>query len=124
MFEAIRIKLLGIQPAAKVTDKLLERLFQREFGNRAPEVKQKLQQVTSETQKGKNRISAAILKLSNMDFSAIDYFIGMSSEDSRDVISKAEYPRCSKFGFDDIEGQNMKGVYLDDWTEYSKWLNK
>src|SRR5262245_27963259 len=124
MFEIIRIKLLGIQPVARVTDKLFEHLVQREFGNRASEVKHKLQQVRSDSQNGKNRISAAILKLSNKDFSAIDYYIKMGAQDFRDVISKAEYPRCAAFGFGKIERQDKKRVYLEDWIEYSKWLNK
>lgn len=110
MFEAIRIKFFGSQPAARVTDKILERLIERDFGSKALEVKQKLQRVTSDSHNGKNRISAAILKLSNKDF--------------RDVISQAEYPRCSKLDFDKIEKRNMKAIYLDDWTEYSKWLTK
>ena len=44
MFETLRIKVFGTQPAATVTDKILERIIQRDFGNRANEVKQKLKQ--------------------------------------------------------------------------------
>jgi hypothetical protein len=124
MFETIRIKLLGTQPAAKVTDQLLERIIHRDFGNSSDEVKQKLREVISDSQNGKNRISAAIIKLSNKDIKAIDHYIAMSNNDSRDVISQAEYPRCSKLGFDEMEEHNMKLIYLSDWIEYSKWINQ
>jgi hypothetical protein len=124
MFEAIQIKIFGNQPAAKVTGKMLDRLIERDFGNKTLEVKHKLQRVTSDTLHGKNRISAAILKLSKKDFNAIDHYVDMSNNDFRDVISQAEYPRCSKLNSDGMEGQKMKRIYLDDWVEYSNWLTK
>jgi uncharacterized protein YgbK (DUF1537 family) len=124
MFETIRIKIFGKQPAAKVTDRKLERLIQREFGHRISEVRQKLQRVTSDTNNGKNRISAAILKLANKDFNVLDHYIAMNNSDFRDVISQAEYPRCSKLDFGEMEERNMKHIYLEDWIEYSNWLNK
>ena len=92
MFETLRIKVFGTQPAATVTDKILEQIIQRDFGNCANEVKQKLKQITSDTHEGKNRISAAIIKLSNKDINVIDHYIDMTKNDFRDVISRAEYP--------------------------------
>jgi hypothetical protein len=124
MFEIIQIKLFGRQPAAKVTDKNLDRIIRRDFGSNALEVKQRLQGVTSNTHNGKNRISAAILKLSNKDLNSIEHYIGISNHDFRDIISLAEYPRSSKFSLDATQGENLKRIYLDDWTEYSEWLNK
>ena len=124
MLETLRIKLVGTQPIAKVSDAMLERLIQREFGNQADLVSRKLKQVFSETNAGKNRISAAIIKLSDKDINAIDHLIEQSKNDFRDLISQSEYPKCSKLGFTDTEKQNMNFIYLDDWTQYSKWLNK
>jgi hypothetical protein len=92
MLEILKIKLFGHEPAAKVTDKMLERIIRRDYGYRATEVKQKLQQVVSDSVNGKNRISAAILKLANKDIKAIDHFIEVSNNDYRDVLSPAEYP--------------------------------
>lgn len=117
MFEAIRIRIFGIQPSAKVTDKTLEHLIQREFGSKADDVKQKLQQVTSDTRGGKNRISAAILKLSNKDFNSIDYYINISKNDFRDVIFQAEYAKCAKLDFNKMAKQMMKRIYLEDWID-------
>ena len=124
MFETIQIKIFGKQPTAKVTDQKLQRLIQREFGAKASEVKQKLQQVESDTDSGKNRISAAILKLSNRDFNLIDYYVEIGNQDFRDLILRAEYPRCSKFGFGEIDKQNKRKIFLQDWKEYSEWLSR
>ena len=124
MLETLRIKLFGTQPVAKISDARLERLIQREFGNQADLVSRKLNQVVSETNAGKNRISAAIVKLSDKDINAIDHLIEQSKIDFRDLISQAEYPKCSELDFTDMDEQNMKIIYLDDWTEYLKWLNR
>lgn len=124
MFEKIRIILFGEQPTIKVTDKMLERIIQRDFGTQIDLVKLKLEKVSGDTRNGKNRISAAILKLANKDINLIDKYIETSINDFRDVISLAEYPRCDKFGFDVFKDQNKKRIFLDDWNEYSDWLNE
>ncbi len=123
MFEELRIKYLGIQPVAKVTTNQLERLISREFPKNIDEVTLKFYKVKGDNPNGINRISAAIVKLANKDLSSLDYYIGIANVDSRDVLSQAEYPRCSKLGFDDFNSKEMKRIYLDDWLEYSKWLN-
>jgi hypothetical protein len=123
MFEVLRIRIFGTQPAAKISDKILDRLIRRDIGDHADNVKLKLSQIANDTHNGKNRISAAIIKLSNRDFKAIDYYIEMSKNDFRDLISQAEYPRCSKLGFGEMDDQNMKRIYLNDWIDYSKWIN-
>jgi uncharacterized protein YgbK (DUF1537 family) len=118
MFEAIRIKWFGTQPVARITDAMLERLIKRDYSNHINEVKQKLSLVDSDTNKGRNRISAAILKLANGDLNKIDHYIEISNNDYRDVIAKAEYPRAFEFGFKSAS----KSTYLADWHEYSNWL--
>jgi hypothetical protein len=123
MFEIQRIKLFGYEPAAKVTADALERIIIREFGDRADEVKQKLQHVVSETAGGKNRISAAILKLANGDINAIDHFIEVSNKDCRDVLAAAEYPGYSKIAFNDISKSKKGKIFASDWREYLGWLN-
>ncbi len=84
MFEKLQIILFGKQPSAKIDSKTLERIIHREFGNSVSEVKEKLQRVKSDTQKGKNRISTAIIKLAGKDINAIDNFIEISNNDCRD----------------------------------------
>jgi hypothetical protein len=124
MFEILRIKILGQEPAAKISDKTLERLMRREFGSRAGEVNQKFQQVYSDTPRGKNRFSAAILKLANRDLDRVDYYISACNNDFRDVVAQAEYPRFTRVAFDEIAKCKKRQFYLSDWKEYLNWLRK
>jgi hypothetical protein len=124
MFEIFRIIFLGQEPAAKISDKTLERLIRREFAGRAGEVNQKFQRVNSNTLRGKNRFSAAILKLANKDLDKIDHYISICNNDFRDVVASAEYPERMRFAFNKIAGWKKKQIYLSDWKEYSTWLHK
>lgn len=116
--------ILGHEPSAKISDKTLERLIRREFGSRAGEVNRKFQQVNSDTPGGKNRISAAILKLANRDLDGIDYYTSVCNNDFRDLVAPAEYPRFSKIGFNKIAKWKKRQLYLSDWKEYSRWVRK
>ena len=127
MFETLRIRLWGSVPCAKINNKTLERIINREFGNGATEVKQKLQKITNNGRENKNRISAAIVKLANKDIAAIDNFVEISNSDYRDVLSPAEYPRFNELGFVGIKGMaknKKKEIIISDWKHYSKWLNR
>ena len=124
MFEELRIILFGRQPFAKVDGNTLERIIHREFGNRANDVKQKLFGIRENTPKNRNRVSAAIIKLADKDINAIDNFIEISNNDFRDVLARAEYPRCFGLAFDETDKNKIKQIYLADWKDYSNWLNK
>src|ERR1043165_2024085 len=124
MLETFKIKYLGHQPPAKISDRALDRIIQRDFGNNFQEVKQKLEFIKSDTPKGKNRLSAAVLKLANGDLTKIDSYLKICNNDFRDVVSKAEYPKISQHGFGKIARDKLKAIYLSDWIEYSNWLNK
>ena len=115
MFEILRIKLFGTEPAAKITDRKLEQLIHRDFGKHEDEVKQKLEHLN-------NRIAAAILKLSNKDINSMDHFIEVSNDDYRDVLSSAEYPRYGNMIFGQLNKKDRKRIILEDWQEYSEWL--
>jgi hypothetical protein len=123
MFKSLQIIFFGTQPRAKVTDKTLQQIINRDFGNRANEVGQKLQQIKSDTSNGRNRISAAILKPANKNFNALDRLVEISNNDFRDIISEAEYPTYSNFAFTDISKDKKRQLYLTDWKQYSKWLH-
>ncbi len=114
----------GEQPIAKISDEELEFNIQRDFSNNADLVKQKLNKILSESQNGKNRISAAVLKLANSDSNTIEFLIKKANEDFRDIVSEAEYPRASKYGFDERNEEDLKVDYFNDWNEYSEWKNK
>jgi len=124
MFDLIKIKLFGHQPVAKIPDHLLDTLITRDYKNNADFVKTKLNNIKSASQLGKNRISADILKLAGKDINSLDKLIAKANTDSRDIIMLAEYPRCAKVGFDEFDKKSMKQIYIDDFIEYSNWLNK
>jgi hypothetical protein len=124
MLETLKIKLLGQQPTARITSKTLEGIIQRDFGDRAEEVMRKLDMLEGDSQLGKNRRAAAILKLANKDIEAIDHFIAVGNEDFRDVIVPAEYPRCHELGFARFPSGwvERRRIYLEDWRQYIEWL--
>ena len=124
MIETLKIKLFGKQPIPKITERILEKIIERDFKVNSTEVKTKLEKVESETEIGKKRISAAILKLANGNLKAVENLIEVANVDFRDVISKAEYPRCSELGFEALEKPGIRNVYVEDLLEYTKWLNK
>lgn len=124
MIETLRIKLFGIQPAARISSEQIDKLIYREFNDSHDEVRMKLNQIHSDTQNGKNRISAAVLKLAQGDLGKIDSLVEAAINDFRDIVSKAEYPRNSKHGFDDIDKKIIKREYLADWKDYSSWIKR
>jgi hypothetical protein len=124
MFELIQIQFFGKQPTAKVSRQLLKRIICREFRGYENDVEQKLNSVTSDTLKGKYRISAAIMKLANKDFDSMDELIKISNNDCRDILARAEYPRNYEIGFEELTKAEMKRIYFADWNEYTNWLKK
>ena len=112
------------QPVAKISNTELEKLIVREFPNNSDLVKRRLTEIRSDSQNGKNRIGAAVLKLAKLDLNAIDSLIKRANEDFRDIVSQAEYPRALKYGFEQRSDNELKTDYLNDWTEYSEWKNK
>jgi hypothetical protein len=127
MFERLKIKFLGNQPIAEISKETLEKLIRRDFPESYEIVKKKLSLIKSDNLKGQNRLSAAVLKVSNANLSKIDSYIEMCNSDYRDVISQAEYPRSSEIGFvgiGEIESRQLKEYYLKDWTEYTNWVHK
>ena len=124
MFDLLKIKLFGHQPIAKISDQLLDTLIERDYKNNAAIVKTKFNTIDSDIQAGKNRIAAGILKLANKKFDALDELIEKANTDSRDIFMWAEYPRCAKLDFDELDDKQMKQIYIDDFNEYSRWLGK
>jgi hypothetical protein len=124
MNEIELIKIKGEQPSAKISNVELEFLINREFPKNSELIKQKLTKIQSDSQNGKNRIGASILKLAKSDINKIDNLIVKSNQDFRDIISSAEYPRASKYGFDLPKESELRTDYLNDWNEYVEWKNK
>ena len=124
MFDLLKIRIFGQQPAAKISDQLLDSVIEREYKSKTDIVKTMLENIKSESRAGKNRIAADVLKLADKNIEIIDGLIEKANNDSRDIITKAEYPRCAKIGFDELDKKQMKKIYIEDFIEYSNWLNK
>jgi hypothetical protein len=122
MFERLKIEIWGHQPTAKITSRTLDKIIQRDYDDNYKEVKRKLELIKSDSLNGRNRLSAAVLKLANRNLMKIDTYIEMANTDFRDVVSKAEYPRYTEHDFGEIPADKLKEIYLADWTEYSDWL--
>ncbi len=114
----------GEQPVANITDDELRFLIERDFPNQTELVKTKLNIIKSDSQHGKNRISASVLKLVDRDLTKIDYLVKRANEDFRDIIAEAEYPRTSSHEFGDRNEEELKQDYLKDWEEYSEWKKR
>jgi len=122
MLEELKIKILGCQPEPNISNKTIEKIIQRDYGNCRGEVKEKLKLIKSDSLKGQNRISAAVLKLGGGDINKIDKYIQMYKNDFRDVLANAEYPLLFDFGFSKKNKKELRTIYLTDWKNYLKWL--
>ncbi len=112
------------QPVAKISPAQFDRLIRREFPDAAKQVTIKLKQVISDSEQGRRRISAAILRLANRDLGKLDTLIEKANFDFRDIVSEAEYPRNVLHGFDDRTSDQQKSEYRADWADYSSWLSR
>jgi len=114
----------GEQPVAAISDEELDFLITREFPNDKETVKTKLDKIQSDSQNGKNRISASVLKLADRNLDKIDLLINRANEDFRDIVSEAEYPKASSYGFGERDDVESKKDYVNDWVEYLTWKEK
>lgn len=114
----------GEQRIPQITEIILERIIKRDFRDNFTQVKNKLKQIKSDSESGRNRISADVLKLANGNLKAVEKYIELSNIDFRDLISLAENPRCSELGFEAMEKPGIEKVFIEDWEEYTEWLNK
>ena len=114
----------GKQPVAKITDDQLNFLIHREFPNNIELIEKKLDKIKSDSKQGKNRISAAVLRIANKELEKIDFLIKKANEDFRDIVAEAEYPKSLSYGFGKRNENERKDDYLKDWEDYSDWKTK
>lgn len=111
------------QQPAKISSELLEQLINREFCELSNEVTEKLKNLNSDSEAGRRRIAAAILKLANGELNELNQLIKQANSDYRDVIAWAEYPRVFKAGFGELTDEEELQANKADWKEYQNWLN-
>ncbi|MBS1773468.1 MAG: hypothetical protein JST82_11470 [Bacteroidetes bacterium] len=116
------------QKVAVVNDNDIDRIIKRDFPKFIPsEIINILSLYISESNKGKNRVYASIIKLSNGDIELLKKYVDVAKNDDRDVLAQAEYPQYSEYlwaFFDSPKGQKKEDILSADWTQYQDWFNK
>lgn len=124
MLEKLKILILGYQPTPNISKKNIETIIQRDYGNCIFEVKELLNLIKSDSEKGHNRIVAAVLKSAKGDVENIRKYVTIAQSDFRDVIAEAEYPLSSKYSSLSMSKRELRSLYLADWINYNKWLRE
>ena len=111
------------QPIPKVTEEDVNRVIMRDFGEaRLPEVLAVLAKCSFNDTP---RVRLAILKLANGNLETLAEQTTIASQDFRDVVAWAEYPRWSKeIGFEDVDQGVAAEVISDDWKQYCEWFGR
>jgi hypothetical protein len=88
------------------------------------EVEAILRNYKSESEGGRNRVYASILKLSEGNLELLTKYVEKANNDYRDVIALSEYPNYSGYAFRDLPQSEKLGLIDLDWKQYQEWLNK
>jgi uncharacterized protein YbaA (DUF1428 family) len=100
----------------------ITRLLDRDFGGDAPEARAVLGALTGTHPGAVARITAAAMKLAAGDLDELRKAVAVATNDWRDVISWAEYPRYMRLGRD-AERSVLRAAMDADWAEYQAWLS-
>ncbi|HEV8284838.1 MAG TPA: hypothetical protein VGQ09_11050 [Chitinophagaceae bacterium] len=114
------------QKIPNISDHDIKRIIKRDFPQfEFSEIESILKMYKSESEKGRNRIYASILKLSNCNIDLMKKYVENANKDYRDIIALSEYPNYSEYAFDDnLTEEKEKQLITDDWIQYITWLNK
>lgn len=114
------------QKIPSISNDDINRIIKRDFPQLKPsEIEDVLKGYNSESERGKNRVYASILKLSNGNIKLIREYVEKANIDYRDVIALSEYPNYSEYAFEDeLPVQKKKQLIDDDWKQYEAWLDK
>jgi hypothetical protein len=108
-----------------IKDADIQRIVERESPqSKFVDIETILKVYVSETEQGKNRVYASVLKLSEGNIDLLKKYTDKANTDYRDVISSAEYPNYSDSGFEDLSENEEEQIIKDDWAQYQHWLNK
>jgi predicted RNA-binding protein len=112
------------QRIPNISDSDIERIIKRDFPRfEIIKIAEILKMYKSESIKGRNRIYASILKLSNGNIEMIKKYVEKANTDYRDVIALSEYPNYSEHAFEDLSVKRKEQLIMEDWTQYEAWLN-
>jgi len=121
--------MLGIimdQPTPKISRKDIMRIVARDYpARKQEEVLEILRQYDGDSEKGKFRVWASLMKISEGEIEQLRENVERAKSDFRDILAYAEYPEYSdKVGFDDenFTKTELKDIIKADWKQYQNWL--
>jgi hypothetical protein len=114
------------QKIPDISDSDIERLIKRDFPRlEFSEIESILKMYGSTSKKGRNRIYAGILKLSDGNIELIKKYVEKAIDDFRDIIALSEYPNYSEHAFDEnLPEEKEEQLINGDWMQYEAWLKK
>lgn len=111
------------QKIPNITNDDIKRIIERDFPKNT-DIANILNRYTSETEKGRNRVHAAILKIAACSVEKIEKYVEVAIVDYRDVLYWAEYSNYSKFVLQVISAEKKSELINEDWNEYNEWLTR
>lgn len=114
------------QKIPSISDSDIKRIIKRDFLQlKFSEIEDILKRYKSESERGKNRVYASILKLSGGNIELVKKYVDEANADYRDLIALSEYPNYSEYVFEDkLPMEKKKQLINNDWDQYEAWLNK
>ena len=115
------------QPVPKVYKADVARIAKRDFG---PTEEGSIIQLLSDiplhgSRHDPSRVQLAVLKLAGGNKERLLAAIATASQDARDVIAYAEYPRYMRQSSADVSDVNVRPELIrDDWRQYATWLER
>lgn len=114
------------QMIPNINDADIKRIVRRDFPQlEFIDVENILASYKPESEKGRNRVYASILKLSEGNIDLLKKYVEKANNDYRDIIAVSEYPNYSEHAFENnLPDRKRKQLINDDWMQYQAWLNK
>lgn len=102
----------------RITNDDIKRIIERDFPkNERDRVIKTLNRYKSESEKGANRVHAAILKIADGSLEKVEKYVEVAIIDYCDMLSWAEYPSYSKNLFEKVSYEKKKQLNDDDWQQ-------
>jgi hypothetical protein len=116
------------EPVPKVTEDDVRRIIARDFGEAGlSEAFSILNEYGKQEWNDPDnpRVRLAILKLADGDLQLLAEHTEAATQDRRDVLAWAEYPRwAEEIGFENTSRSLEQEVIRADWHQYCQWLGR
>jgi len=117
-----------MQPTPQVTPQDVLRVARRDFPSTPEdEIRAILEEYGKESfHREIDRVRLAAMKLASGDVRRLKLQIDGATQDYRDILAAAEYPRYDKmmFRIDRLSEADKNKIIESDWNQYQTWLKK